>query len=68
MIPDFNPSQQLADHEKIAVNGFSQVLELLRVADPQFRESLLKRLASRDLTLAHSLRRDLRDDQDQEWR
>ncbi|HTL12205.1 MAG TPA: hypothetical protein VL588_06945 [Bdellovibrionota bacterium] len=38
------------------VDGFKQVLEMLQIADPQFRESLLKRLASRDPRLAQSLR------------
>ncbi len=43
----------------IAIDGFNQVLELLKAADPAFRESLLKRLASRDLQLARDLRADL---------
>lgn len=43
----------------IRVDGFRQVLEMLRVADPAFRESLLKRLAQRDRELARSLREDL---------
>lgn len=45
--------------ERIAVDGFRQVLEMLKIADPAFRESLLKRLASRDRELARSLREDL---------
>ena len=44
---------------QIAVDGFNQVLEMLRIADPAFRESLLKRLAARDRQLAADLRRDL---------
>ncbi len=47
------------DEKKIAVNGFQQVLEMLRIADPAFRESLLRRLAQRDRELALNLRRDL---------
>lgn len=50
------------DHEaepKLSVNGFQQVLEMLKIADPAFRESLLKRLATRDSELARTLRRDL---------
>jgi hypothetical protein len=44
---------------QIAVDGFQQVLEMLRIADPAFRESLLKRIAARDRQLANDLRRDL---------
>jgi hypothetical protein len=44
---------------QVAVDGFRQVLEMLRIADPAFRESLLKRLAARDRQLAADLRRDL---------
>lgn len=47
------------EEEKIAINGFQQILDMLRVADPEFRESLLRRLAARDKTLAHNLRREL---------
>ena len=43
----------------IAVDGFQQVLEMLRIADPAFRESLLRRLAQRDRELARNLRADL---------
>ncbi|HAR44197.1 MAG TPA: hypothetical protein DCS07_16455 [Bdellovibrionales bacterium] len=43
----------------IAIDGFNQVLEMLRIADPAFRESLLRRLAQRDQELARDLRRDL---------
>ncbi len=45
--------------EQIPIDGFNQILEMLRVADPAFRESLLKRLASKDRNLAQELRRDL---------
>lgn len=43
----------------IRINGFQQVIEMLRIADPAFRESLLKRLAMKDRELANSLRKDL---------
>lgn len=43
----------------VRVNGFAQVVEMLQVADPEFRESLLRRLAARDQRLAKSLRADL---------
>jgi hypothetical protein len=50
-----NPSNE----PQVAVDGFGQILEMLRVADPQFRESLLKRLAARDRQLAQDLRSNL---------
>jgi hypothetical protein len=43
----------------IKVDGFAQVLEMLKIADPEFRESLLRRLAQRDRELARNLRADL---------
>lgn len=43
----------------IAIDGFRQVVDMLRIADPAFRESLLRRLAQRDRELAATLRRDL---------
>ena len=49
------PTQEAA----IPIDGFKQVLEMLRIADPAFRESLLRRLAQRDQNLARELRRDL---------
>jgi hypothetical protein len=54
-----NDPQQTPQEERIAINGFNQVLEMLRIADPAFRESLLKRLAAKDRNLARSLRNDL---------
>ena len=45
--------------DAIPVDGYQQVLEMLRVADPQFRESLLKRIAARDRNLALDLRRQI---------
>ena len=41
---------------RIKVNGYEQVLEMLRIADKDFRESILRRLAVRDPELAASLR------------
>jgi hypothetical protein len=49
----------ISDAKTIPINGFQQVLDMLRIADPAFRESLLKRLAAKDRELANSLRRDL---------
>lgn len=61
--PGKNPNSEKKENptepQPIAINGFKQVLDMLRVADPAFRESLLKRLAQRDQNLANSLRRDL---------
>lgn len=48
-----------AEAQAIPINGFQQVLDMLRIADPAFRESLLKRLAQKDPKLAKTLRRDL---------
>lgn len=46
---------QQQEEQKVAVDGFSQVLEMLKIADPQFRASLLRRLAARDRELAMNL-------------
>lgn len=45
---------------QIRVDGFKQVIDMLRVADPAFRESLLKRLAARDPELVRNLIRTLK--------
>jgi hypothetical protein len=56
-----NPQPMMnAQEGQIKVNGFEQVLAMLKIADPEFRESLLRRLAARDLELANHLRADLR--------
>lgn len=55
-----NPTTPPEGEERVAVDGFQQVLEMLKIADPAFRESLLQRLALRDQQLARDLRRDLR--------
>jgi|OM-RGC.v1.035609628 hypothetical protein len=47
------------ESDSIPINGFQQIVEMLRVADPSFRDSLLKRLAMKDKNLAFSLKRDL---------
>ena len=52
------PEQKNAE-APIAVDGFQQVLEMLRIADPAFRDSLLKRLEQKDRALARSLRQEL---------
>jgi hypothetical protein len=58
--PNSNDSNTAPKAETpIAVDGFQQVLEMLQIADPAFRESLLRRLAARDRELARSLRESL---------
>lgn len=39
------------------INGMQQVIDLLHHADPEFRESLLRRLTQRDPQLAQNLRK-----------
>lgn len=41
---------------QIKVDGFGQVIALLEVADPSFRESLIKRIAAKDPHLAQQIR------------
>lgn len=47
--------------EKIQVNGFQQMVDMLRVADPEFRHSLLARLSRADAAMARKLELALRD-------
>jgi hypothetical protein len=58
--PGANP-ENAAGPAPMKINGFAQVLEMLEVADPAFRESLLRRIAQRDPALAAQLKRDLRE-------
>lgn len=44
----------------VRIDGFQQVLQMLKSADREFRESLLKRLNMRDPKLVQALRADLR--------
>ncbi len=53
-------SQSGPQEEGLKIDGLQQVIEMLKHADPSFRESLLKRLTSRDPKLAQSLRRFIR--------
>lgn len=46
--------------QEIPINGYQQVVDMLRTADPAFRESLLNRIAAKDPKLAQSLRRNLK--------
>ena len=52
--------QQGPSEEGMKINGLQQVVDLLKFADPAFRESLLKRLMQRDPKLAQSLRKIIR--------
>lgn len=45
--------------ELIPVDGRQQVLDILRTADPVFRENLLRQIERRDPRLARELRRNL---------
>lgn len=47
------------EKDLVQLNGFKQIIEMLQVADPAFRDSLLKRLAARDRDLAANICRDL---------
>lgn len=50
-------SRHTTQEEGVKVNGLEQVIEMLRFADPVFRESLIKRLGQRDPNLALQLRK-----------
>lgn len=53
-------NEQGAKKDKmIQVNGFMQVLEMLKVADPEFRDSLLRRIGQKNQLLAANLKREL---------
>ncbi len=60
-IPAPQRSESVETQEStLKVNGLEQVIELLRHADPTFRNSLLRRLQSRDPALAQKLLRIIR--------
>ncbi len=54
------PQEAGPKENNIKINGLQQVVELLRHADPAFRESLLRRLTQRDPKLAQNLKRFIR--------
>jgi hypothetical protein len=60
LVPPMGEPATGANEESIRVDGFAQVLAMLRIADPEFRESLLRRLAARDAQLVAQLRAELR--------
>jgi hypothetical protein len=53
------PSGATAREEMIRVDGRGQVLDMLRAADPAFREIILRGIEKRDPQLARELRRAL---------
>jgi hypothetical protein len=54
------PQETTKELPPVQIDGFRQIVDMLRVADPAFRDSLLRRLAQRDANLANSLWRDLK--------
>ncbi len=57
--PQKADSAETPKEEMIPINGFAQVLAMLKVADQEFRASLLKRLSVRDPKLASALKAEL---------
>ena len=60
--PALNPTEPSQTHKRmpddgIKVNGLSQVIEMLKHADPKFRASLLKRIQAKDPKTAEKLLR-----------
>ncbi len=53
-----NPDAQ-QQNQGIRVNGMQQVVDMLRAADPEFRESLLRRMAAQEPDLVKKIRRQL---------
>jgi flagellar motor switch protein FliG len=49
-------AQEDSGEERIKVDGFGQVIALLEVADPAFRESLIQRIHAKDPYLARQIR------------
>lgn len=57
--PQRELQQQPAREQMIRVDGRGQVIDMLRAADPQYREYLLRLIEKRDPRLARELRREL---------
>lgn len=49
-------SSAVTPEEGIRINGYGQVLDMLRTADASFRESLLKRISAQNPALGKKLR------------
>jgi hypothetical protein len=56
----FDQSSGPMEEQGLRINGMQQVIDLLRHADPAFRESLLKRLGQRDPQLVQNLKKIIR--------
>ena len=56
---DRKAASQDSKEEMVRVDGRGQVLDMLRAADPEFREILLRGIEKRDAKLARELRREL---------
>lgn len=55
-----SPSQEKPQDPKgVRVNGYHQIIEMFRVADQEFRKSLLVRLERQDPSLAVKIRKEL---------
>jgi hypothetical protein len=50
---------QHPEESPIKVDGYQQVIEMLKAADPEFRASLLKRIEERNRPLAIALKKNL---------
>lgn len=58
-----NPSQNQEERPEpqgVRIDGYQQVLDMLRAADHAFRESLLRRMAQQNPALVKTLREALR--------
>lgn len=53
------PAKPLSTENTIKVDGFGQVLAMLEIADDDFRDSLLRRIAQRDPALAQQLHQEI---------
>ncbi|MGE0615256.1 MAG: hypothetical protein AB7P04_06420 [Bacteriovoracia bacterium] len=53
------PTKEAPAPAGVRVNGYQQVLDMLRAADPEFRQSLLRRMAVQDPELVKNLQLEL---------
>jgi hypothetical protein len=57
--PQTNERPKEGEKKGVRINGFQQVIDLLRAADPEFRVSLLRRIIVQDPHLGKSIQADL---------
>tara|TARA_Y100001970_G_scaffold258822_1_gene339129 strand:- start:286 stop:525 length:240 start_codon:yes stop_codon:yes gene_type:complete len=58
--PQINQEENVDPAEKpYRVHGFEQIIEMLHIADPEFRNSLLRRIENQNPELALSLKKAL---------